>query len=131
VFPEISGFRIRIRIGSAFLTSLDPDPDPCLIIQLKNSKIQVQRRTFFPFLKETTLTLMKKFKFFHVLKNAWEKTQFLFSFFTLKNQALDRDPHLFSKPWIRIRMKWMQIRNPVQNENSFRIRPSKSLRIII
>jgi len=41
-----------------------------------------------------------------------------FCFFTLKNQALDPDPYLdldphsFSKPWIRIRMKWMRIRNP-------------------
>jgi len=43
--------------------------------------------------------------------------KFVLGFFILKNQALDPDPypdpHWFSKPWIRIRMKWMRIRIPV------------------
>jgi hypothetical protein len=30
----------------------------------------------------------------------------------VKNQALDQVPHTFSKPLIRIRLKWKQIRNP-------------------
>jgi len=32
-------FQIRIRFGSAFFESPDLGPDPCLIIQLENSKI--------------------------------------------------------------------------------------------
>ena len=42
-----------------------------------------------------------------------------FCSFALKNQALD--PHSFSKPRIRTRMKWMGIRNPTFFKRCFEV----------
>jgi len=108
--------------GSAFFQSLDPDPnpDPCLIIQQKKKNC-ITKINFFTFLKERPQTFCHKIQFFYILKISFKKVfKYLLLLFHSKNQALDPNqhpdpypvPHSFSKPWLRIRKKWMRIRNP-------------------
>jgi len=99
--------------GSAFLESLDQDLDPYLKSKSRSGSMS------YPIVQ---LQIQSKYKeilfFFYFLKGKtkiflWEKFQIF--------QALDPDPHpdpdpypnahSFSKPWIRIRKKWMRIRH--------------------
>jgi len=111
------GFRNRIQIGSVFLETLDPDPS--LIIQLEIKNQNTKKNAFLLFKGKNTNFLKKVFSFFSDLFKLLKKSIFFFYFFTFENQALDPDPypdpHSFSKPWIRIRKKWMRIRNPGLN----------------